>query len=103
MCTIDFDFSNDCYGKVTTAYPKMLMELIEDIYLFNQIFYTVLDKKIASDLEKIEIRKDSVNFHFYNKFKTLYEENWENLYSKAEEYSRFFEEVINEMKKNNNA
>lgn len=102
MFTLDFEFSSNYFGKITTAYPMILMKLIEDISLINQIFYIVLDKKIVKDFSNIEIKKESaLSYHYHLKFMSLYAKNWEILYNYAEEYPKFFEEKLNEMKENN--
>jgi len=64
MSTIDFDIKYNCFGKVTTAYPMLLMRLIEDIYLFNKIFFIAIEKEICPDFNNIEI--DSLTNHYYS-------------------------------------
>lgn len=104
MCTLDLEFCDNYYGKVTTAYPMMLMKLIEEIYILNKIFYITLEQKISNDLATIEIRNiDPLYLHFYNKFECLYSTNWKHLSHQSELYLQFFEEVMKEMNKNNNS
>jgi len=99
MYTLDFELSDNCYGKVTTAYPMMLMKLIEEIFILSRIFHISLEQKISDDLKNIEIRNiDPLYLHFYNKFDYLYSNNWEQLTVQSEQYTKFFEEAINQLK-----
>ena len=103
MFTLDFDFSDNYYGKVTTAYPSILMTLIEEIYIFSNVFYISLDKKISEDFVNIEMHNvDPLYFHFHTKFDYLYTKNHKILTVQSELHSNFISEIMEEVKKINN-
>jgi len=101
MSTIDFNISDSCFGKITTAFPMLIMRLIEDIYIFDSIFYAALDKEISSDFENLKIEKaDPIYFHYHVKFELLYANYWEFLYNQAQAYPNFLGSLIDELKNN---
>ena len=78
----------------------MLMDLIQDIYIFDQIFYKVLEQKINQNFGKIEISQlNPMYLHAHRKYEALYNNNWESLYKAAESYPKFLNDVIEEIKK----
>jgi hypothetical protein len=102
MTDLNFEFSESYWGKITSAYPMMLMDLIQDIYIFDQIFYKVLEQKINKSFLTIDISQlNPLYLHFHFKYEALYNDNWESLYKVAESYPKFLNDVIEEMKKQN--
>jgi hypothetical protein len=102
MTDLNFEFSESYWGKITSAYPMMLMDLIQDIYIFDQIFYKVLEQKINQSFRTIEISQlNPLYLHAHYKYEALYKDNWESLYKNAESYPKFLNDVIEEMKKQN--
>ena len=100
MTDLNFEFSESYWGKITSAYPMMLMDLIQDIYIFDQIFYKVLEQKINQNFGKIEISQlNPMYLHAHYKYEALYNNNWESLYKAAESYPKFLNDVIEEIKK----
>lgn len=94
MCTLDGEYSNDLFGKVTTAYPNMLLNLIEDINLLNQVFYTVLERKLCSQLEGFDVHNDDILYnHHYMKYDYLYSANCMRLNDICNQYSSALEEA----------
>jgi len=89
MPTIDMKFTMDYFGRVTTAYPNILMKLIEEIYLFSEVFFNVLDKKVSIDFKDLKPNEiDPLYFHYYNKYKVLYTENWKRLFINVPKYAQ---------------
>jgi len=102
MTDLNFEFSESYWGKITSAYPMMLMDLIQDIYIFDQIFYKVLEQKINQNFRTIETTQlNPLYLHSHYKYEALYNDNWESLYKAAESYPKFLNDVIEEMKKQN--
>lgn len=42
MLTLDMKFSDNIFGKITTAYPMKMYELFSHICLLNVIFFLLL-------------------------------------------------------------
>jgi len=99
MSTIDWKMSDNYYGKITTAYPQLLMQIIEEIYLYNQIFFKTIDQKISPDFEHVKI--DLLTDHYYRKFDSLYTLYCKPLYEKAEDFTKVFREIQDDLKNNN--
>jgi len=93
MFTLDLEISTDYIGKVTTGYPKMLMSLIEDLYIFNVVAYISLDQKLCKSIEKIDIHSNFMYLHYHKKYDVLYLNNHEKLYAQSELHSNFIKEV----------
>lgn len=103
MCTLDLEFSDNYYGKVTTAYPRILMTLIEEIYILTSVFSLTLEHKIAKDFVNMNVEDiDPLFLHYNNKFADLYRNNWKHLSEQSELYTIFFTEVMNLMKEDSN-
>lgn len=99
MATLDWEISLSYYGKITVAYPMLLMDLIEEIYLLNQIFFNALHHNVSIDFKYVKI--DPLTEHYYRKYDSIYSFYCKQLYEKAEAFPKYFYELINE--KNNNA
>ena len=99
MATIEWEFSDSYYGKITTAYPMLLMQLIEEIYLYNQIFFKSISEKVCVDFEKLNI--DPLTNHYYKKYDSIYTLYCKQLYEKAEAFPKLFYEMMDEMKNKN--
>jgi len=98
MPTLDLDFNNNVYGKVTSAFPMMLIKIIEDICILNQVFYMTLEKKIAEDLKQINLNDiDPLYLHYNSKFEFLCDNTWRHLYDQANAYPEFLNSVLDEM------
>lgn len=94
MTDFDLKFDNSVFGKITTGYPKTLMQLIEDIYIFNTILLHSLEEKVCSDLEGIELSNCYALYRFYSdKYNILYAENYEKLIEHSEMYSKLIYEL----------
>lgn len=94
MCTLDGKYSQDLFGKVTTAYPKLLFSLLEDINLVNQVFYLVIAMKKCSELDIFDLDNDDMQYrHFQMKYDYLYSTNFLRLHDICEEYSSALEEA----------
>jgi hypothetical protein len=108
MTDLNFEFSESYWGKITSAYPMMLMDLIQDIYIFDQMsdkkedMLTYMEQKINQSFRTIEISQlNPLYLHAHYKYEALYKDNWESLYKNAESYPKFLNDVIEEMKKQN--
>lgn len=100
MTDLNFEFSESYWGKITSAYPMMLMNLIQDIYIFDQIFHIVIEQKINQNFDTIEISQlNPLYLHSHFKYEALYNDNWESLYKVAESYPNFLNEAIEKIKK----
>lgn len=97
MCTLELEFSHNYYGKVTTAYPNMLIRVIEDIYIFNYVFYSSIKERASVDLDNVNFEDCAALIHYRDKFRDLYEKNQVVLHKQSEEYSLFFNEVLNHL------
>lgn len=95
MLTLDFDIDDNYLGKITTANPKMLLGLIEEIFILNNIFKTVLEKKITEDLKDIEKQNAYALYLFFSdKFDGLYRANSVKLQENSNLYIGFINEMI---------
>lgn len=66
--------TDNIWGKITTAYPNEMYELLYDISLLNNIFFRCLDEKHAFAFEKIDFgEKKYLNYHYFMEmFTTTY-------------------------------
>ncbi|MGD9555611.1 MAG: hypothetical protein AB7V25_01180 [Mangrovibacterium sp.] len=99
MATIDWKISDSYYGKITTAYPMLLMDLIEEIYIFSQIFVKAITEKACKDFETLDI--DALTSHYLKKYESIYILYHKHLYEKAEAFPKLLHDMMDEMKKNN--
>lgn len=77
MTTIDWNFSENLWGKVITAYPKAILEILTDITLLNTIFFKCLEEGHSSAFEKTDFMGEK--YFTYNYFRHTYEMTY-NLY-----------------------
>ncbi|MCI9465486.1 MAG: hypothetical protein HFI48_16790 [Lachnospiraceae bacterium] len=85
MFTLDMEYSDNIFGKITTAYPMAMYELLSDICLLNAIFFLAVDTGKAHAFSKSDIvGPDKLNYnHFMKAYDTVYELYYEDLYKKA--------------------
>ncbi|NUY82709.1 hypothetical protein HUK80_17535 [Flavobacterium sp. MAH-1] len=102
MMSIDFKIEDNIYGKVTTAYPRLLISLIEETHLFNNLLNDALDKKVCPELEGIETLNSYKLYKFYNeKFHLLFHTYYLKLEEDSKSYSKFFEDIRAYLESNN--
>lgn len=85
MFTLDMKFSDNIFGKITTAYPMAMYELLSDICLLNALFFLAVDTGKAHAFSKSDIKgPDKLNYnHFMKAYDTVYELYYQDLYKKA--------------------
>lgn len=85
MFTLDMNFSDNILGKITTAYPMAMYELLSDICLLNAIFFLAIDTEKAHAFSKSDIvGPDKLNYnHFMKAYDTVYDLYCKDLYKKA--------------------
>lgn len=71
MPNIDGSYSDNLWGKVTTAYPRAMFELLSDITLLNTIFYKCLKEGHAIAFAKTDFTES--NYLAYYHFMKLYD------------------------------
>lgn len=100
MITLDGELSTNIYGKITTAYPRAMADLLNDICLINAIFFLLINegKAHAFTCEDIIVEK-WVRYHYYMK---LYDDAFDlffhDLYKKADDISQFLNETYKYVK-----
>jgi len=68
MIPISGDNADNLWGKITTAYPNCIYELLIDITLLNTIFFRCLDEKHAFAFEKIDFGGEKYfTYHYFMK------------------------------------
>lgn len=100
MPTIDLTFDDKHYGKITTAFPKLLMAFIEDISFLNQIFFAAIEKKISCHLEDVVI--DDLSRHQSKKYLFVYAFMDKELSEKAEILPSFIKEAMDDLAQKQN-
>ncbi|MBU3198316.1 hypothetical protein LL037_21485 [Clostridium estertheticum] len=93
MTTIDWKFSENLWGKVTTAYPKIILDLLTDIMLLNTIFFKCLEEGHSSAFEKTDFVGEK--YFTYNYFRTTFEMTY-NLY--YDDLQQRVLDIMNELK-----
>lgn len=78
MPTLDGTYSTNIYGKITTAYPLAMYELLTDICLLNSMFFrSIYSEKISvfspTDIEGIKW----TDYHYYT---MLYDDTYDIYY-----------------------
>lgn len=100
MTDFDLKLDSSVFGKITTGFPKALMQLIEDIYILNTILQYSLEQKVCSELEEIETGNCYPLYRFYSdKYNILYAENYEKLVEQSEMYSKLIYELWKKIEK----
>ncbi len=94
MFDLNFDIENKKLGKVTTAYPKMLMALIEDIYIFTEIFQNSVEQNITEELSNLKSYPFYVNYLlYYNKFMYVYKNYHKILDEESNQHSQYLNKL----------
>lgn len=85
MFTLDMKFSDNIFGKITTAYPMAMYQLLTDICLLNAVFFRAIESEKAHAFSKHDIvGPDKLNYnHFMKAYDTIYELYYQDLYKKA--------------------
>lgn len=85
MFTLDMTFSDNIFGKITTAYPMAMYELLTDICLLNAVFFLAVDKGKAHAFSQNDIMgPDKMKYHHFMKaYDTVYDLYYQDLYKKA--------------------
>lgn len=101
MPTMDRDFSDNIYGKITTAYPMAIYEILTDICMLNAVFFLAVDKEKAFAFSRSDITgSDKINYnHFMKAYDTTYDLYNQDLYKRAYEISKALGEVYDYLKK----
>lgn len=90
MISLDLSgYSTDVFGKVTTAYPNLLLSLLEDINLLLQIMDLAFQKKLPI-LQDINLKKHTLYFYHSNNFEILYANNVIKFSNHADEILKSF-------------
>ncbi|MFE6800028.1 hypothetical protein [Paenibacillus chitinolyticus] len=90
---IDFSgFSSDIFGKVTTGYPNILNKLLDDMYLYLQVFGSSIINKIPT-LGLNDISQYRVFLYNAQTFEEFYTEYFEVFDKQAEDIRGIFEEL----------
>jgi hypothetical protein len=72
MINIDFSgVSTDIFGKVTTAYPKILLDLLQEILIVIETVEVSIMKRIPS-LKALDVSKFQIYRHYSFKYQELY-------------------------------
>lgn len=95
MTTMDKKYSDNIFGKITTAYPMAMYELLTDICLINAVFFMAVEKEKAFAFSRNDIiGKDKVNYnHFMKLYDTTYDIYFQELYKKACDINEALREV----------
>lgn len=85
MSTMDGKWSTNIYGKITTAYPMMMYQLLTDMCLINAVFFLAVDKEKAFAFKKEDfIGEKWLKYHYYMKlYDVAYDYYFKDLYKKA--------------------
>lgn len=83
--TLDGKVSTNIYGKITTAYPMMLYQLLTDICLVNAIFFLVVENEKAFAFKKDDLVGEKwLKYHYYMKlYDEVYDFYYQDLYKNA--------------------
>lgn len=85
MPTLDMELSDNIFGKITTAYPMAMYQLLTDICLLNAVFFRAVDSEKAHAFSRSDIvGPDKMNYnHFMKAYDTVYDLYYQDLYKKA--------------------
>jgi hypothetical protein len=104
MMTVDFDIDDNLYGKITIGYPRMLLTLIEDIYIFNNVVRLSIEKNVCLDFKDISNQKGFQLYEFYSeKYDLLCNLYFEKMHNDANLYSKFIDDIKDAFEKDNDA
>lgn len=104
MLTLDLDIENNIYGKITIGYPRLLVSLIEEIFIFNNILRMSIEKDICSDFENISNQSNFPIYKLYSeKYELLCDIYLEKLHKDSNSYSESIAEIRKAFEENNNA
>lgn len=95
MTTMDKKFSDNIYGKITTAYPMAMYELLTDICLINAVFFMAIDQEKAFAFSRNDIiGEEKINYnHFMKLYDTTYDLYYQDLYKKAYDINQALKEA----------
>lgn len=107
MLTMEKKFSDNIFGKITTAYPMAMYEILTDICLLNAVFFLAVDKEKAFAFSRSDIiGPDKVNYnHFMKSYDTTYDLYYQDLYKRAYEIYKEIElsyEYLRDLYSSNN-
>lgn len=85
MTTMDAELSSNVYGKITTAYPLMMYEILYDINMLNAIFFRVIDEEKSFSFKPEDVTGTKwLRYHYYVQlYDTVYDLYYQELYKKA--------------------
>lgn len=100
MITLEGKFSTNIYGKVTTAYPMAMYQLLTDICLINAVFFLLVDEEKAHAFKKTDfIGEKWLRYHYYMKlYDNAYDLFFQDLYKKAYNISQQLHEAYEYVK-----
>lgn len=95
MTTMDMKLSDNIYGKITTAYPMAMYDLLTDICLINAMFFSVVEQEKAFAFSKNDIiGDDKIKYnHFMKLYDTTYDLYFQDLYKKAYDINQALKEA----------
>ena len=99
MITLDFDISNDYYGKITTGYPKILSSLLEDLVIYNTIYKAYVEK----NLDKFNTESDEFILYTFSsdKFNLVTSLYLDDFFAQVEEVNKEIENIKESINENN--
>ena len=92
---MDMKLSDNIYGKITTAYPMAMYDLLTDICLINAMFFSVVEQEKAFAFSKNDIiGDDKIKYnHFMKLYDTTYDLYFQDLYKKAYDINQALKEA----------
>lgn len=100
MLTLDGEISTDVFGKITTAYPGMLYELLTDICILNVAFYAAVDEGKSPTFTKADtVSQEWLEYQHYMKmYDYIYDIYQQDLYQKRCEVMDFLNKLYQHVK-----
>ncbi len=95
MTTIDGDISDALYGKITTAYPNGIYEILMDICIINTVVMAMYDSDKFNLFWKEKIRTTDISDYFYfsRGYDTMCNIYSQSLYERVEEILTQLQEI----------
>jgi len=101
MPTLNWEYSTNIYGKITTAYPLAMYEILKDICLINAVFFLAVDKEKAFAFKREDfIGEKCIRYHYYMKlYDVAYDFYYQDLHKKGMDISNTLNEVYEYFKR----